>query len=1073
MYRFILLIFIFGILGCSSEPKKEGFTLLSKSQTGLDFRNILNETENFNIFKYQYFYNGGGVAVADYNNDGLEDVFFTGNMVKNRLFLNEGDLSFRNITEESGVALYEGWCTGANAVDVNNDGWMDIYVCRAGYPFEKLRHNLLLVNNRDNTFTDKAKEYGIDDPAYSTHSSFFDYDKDGDLDLFLVNHSTPEYSKGNLEVMEMQKISKPETTNKLYRREGDKYIDVSVESGVKGNVLSFSLGVVTVDINDDSWPDIYVTNDFNEPDYIYINNGDGTFTEDAESYLMNQSKFSMGVDFADIDQNGMQDLVVLDMLPESNKLQKLHMGADNFDKIEYFVKSGFQQQHSRNTLQLNYPNTPMSEVGQGLGVSKTDWSWCPLFFDFDNDSQQDLFISNGYLKDHTDLDFLQYTADLVQKLDREGKDDYKFEDYVASMPPILQPNYFYLKEGEKFANNNEKWELNSPSVSQGAAYADFDNDGDLDLVTNNSGSYAYFYENNHTGSNWLSLKLNGTSNNKNAIGAKVTMNTKSGSQIKYLQPSRGFQSSSSYVLHFGLGEYDKYESIDINWPDGRQQVLKGGNCCQVLSIEYNPISNNATSKVDKQKSYFDTGNSSYELDFKHVLESQRDFNIQSLMPFYQSDISPLVAVADVNDDGMDDIVVSGSEHNETKIFYQNRNGSFTEKTLLEKGYHVSDIQIQDVDNDNRKDVILSIGSYVYTKGSKSNKVIIFSQKGNDNFMQKEILLQQTNPSSLVVGDFDDDGDMDIFCGGTYWQGSYPESSVSCFLFQEQGEYSAMSADLGNVQDVEVISFVDKKPTLLTVGHWNYPKFLEIDNGKIQDVTSNYITDNLTGFWNSIIIVDSDTESDSDMKILLGNMGTNSQLHANPKLPLKLMYNDVDNNGSIDPIMSNNVLGESYPHASREDLLNQIAGLKKKFKSFEDYGKLTFDELIAKLEISNPKMLDVSTLEHIILVKDGSHFKSKALPVETQMSPIYGAVKGVAGQLILVGNKSKNLTKIGNLNNSQGKILDLASFTSIANENEMLSKEFRSASSISIGDEKGLVICPVGGFLTIQFITDEN
>jgi hypothetical protein len=1071
MQRFILLITLFGILGCSSESKKEGFTLLSKSDTGLDFRNMLNETENFNIFKYQYFYNGGGVAVADYNNDGLEDIFFTGNMVKNRLFINDGNLSFSNITEESGVALHEGWCTGANAIDVNNDGWMDIYVCRAGYPFEKLRHNLLLINNKDNTFTDKAKEYGIDDPAYSTHSSFFDYDNDGDLDLFLVNHSTPEYSKGNLEVMEMQKISKPETTNKLYRREGDKYIDVSVESGIKGNVLSFSLGVATVDINDDQWTDIYVTNDFNEPDYIYINNGDGTFTEDATSYLMNQSKFSMGVDFADVDQNGMQDLVVLDMLPESNKLQKLHMGADNFDKIDYFVKSGFQRQHSRNTLQLNYPNTPMSEVGQGLGISNTDWSWCPLFFDFDNDSKQDLFISNGYLKDHTDLDFLQYTADLVQKLDREGKDEYKFEDYVASMPPILQPNYFYSKEDEKFANNNVKWGLNSPSVSQGAAYADFDNDGDLDLVTSNSGSYAYFYENNQTGSNWVSLKLRGGGNNKNAIGAKVSVHTKSGTQIKYIQPSRGFQSSSSYILHFGLGEHEKYESIDISWPDGTQQVLVSGSCCQVLNVEYNLNSNNSIPEPIEKKIMADLNISSLELEFKHILESQRDFNIQSLMPFYQSDISPLVAVADINGDGMDDIIVSGSEHNETKMFFQKKNGDFEEKILLQKGYHVSDIQMIDIDDDKRKDVLLSIGSYAHAKDGKRNKVVIFYQKNKNSFLKEEISLSATNPSSIAVADVDEDGDMDIFCGGTYWQGSYPASSVSCFLFQKKGEFTEMSVDLGNIQDVEVTNLVNKKPTLLTVGHWNYPRFIEIDNGKIHNVTSKYMTDSLTGFWNSITIVES--EPDSDIKILLGNMGTNSQLKVFPNKPIKIMYNDVDENGSIDPIMSNNVQGECYPHASREDLLNQIPGLKKMFKSFEDYGELTFDELIVKLEISNPKMLEVSNLEHMMLVTDGNQFKPKALPVETQMSPIYDAVKSSSGELVLVGNKSKNLTKIGNLNNSQGKILELVSFSSKTNENTMLSKEFRSISSINIGGKKGIVLCPVGGTLSIQFLTHDK
>ncbi|MBL0101260.1 MAG: VCBS repeat-containing protein [Saprospiraceae bacterium] len=433
---------------CSDKAFNEQFTLLESNDTGLKFRNKLKEDENFNIFKYQYYYNGGGVAVADFNNDGMQDVFFTGNMVKNRLFVNKGNLEFNDITESSGVAINEGWCTGANAVDINNDGWMDIYVCRAGYPFPKLRKNLLLINNGNLTFTDKAAEYGLDDDSYSTHSAFLDYDKDGDLDMFLLNHSDLQYSKGSLEIFKLKNKREPELESKLFRNDNGKYVEVTESAGIKGNVLSLSLGLRVVDINNDGWTDIFVGNDFNESDYLFINNADGTFTENAKSSFDHTSMFSMGCDIADINNDGHMDMVSLDMLPESNYLQKLHSGADNFNKISDMILKGIQPQFSKNVLQISNGDGTFSESAQLYGVSNTDWSWSSLFLDFDHDTYQDLFISNGYLKDHTDMDFLQFTADQVIKADK-GENPVSFEEYMASMPPIIQPNYFFSNAAGK------------------------------------------------------------------------------------------------------------------------------------------------------------------------------------------------------------------------------------------------------------------------------------------------------------------------------------------------------------------------------------------------------------------------------------------------------------------------------------------------------------------------------------------------------------------------------------------------------------------------------------------------
>ncbi len=1028
---------------------------------------MLDENEDFNIFKYQYFYNGGGVAVADYNNDGLEDIFFTGNMVKNRLYLNQGNFKFENITASSGIADHEGWCTGANAVDINNDGWLDIYVCRAAYPFVNLRRNLLFINNKDNTFTESAQGFGIDDPAHSTHSSFFDYDLDGDLDLFLVNHSTPEYSKGNLEIKELKNKTSPETTNKLYQNQDGQFIDVSQEVGIRSNVLSFSLGVATVDLNNDTYPDIYITNDFNEPDHLFVNQGDGTFIESAETWLANQSKFSMGVDFCDLDNNGFQDLITLDMLPEGNFLQKMHLGADNFDKSELFVKQGFQEQYMRNTMQYNTGNNRFIEAGQLAGISNTDWSWSPLFFDFDNDMDNDLFISNGYLKDHTDMDFLQYTSDIIQKLN-STQDEITLEEYVSHMPSILESNYFYKNDGSVFTNNSKQWSIDEKTVSQGAAYGDFDNDGDLDVVVNNSGDYTFVYKNNSQENNWLALSLRGSNKNTFAVGAKVTVyiNEKEISQV--LQPSRGFQSTSTYRLHFGLADYNRYDSLRIEWADGSIQHENGGACCQEkviskLTESTSPQSQKITKPiVSKEK---------IALDFLSNLSSSRDFTSQRLMPFYLSDVSPIIIVDDIDGNGNDDIIISGSENNDLTIFYQEENLSFSKTIVSTRGQLISDIAVADMNNDSKMDLIYSLGGYAYRQQDKKNKVVVLTQNQPRKYSSEEYETGNCNPAKMAIADLDIDGALDIFCGGGYWNGSYPNGTTSCVLWNRNVYEIEEIENIKGVSDVTYCDLnVDGITELITIGHWTSPQIYNYDK-KLVNVTKSYVTDSVSGFWNSLNVGDMD--GDGDVDILLGNTGLNSQLKASTKNPIRAVINDVDNNGSIDPILGYHIMDDTYPLPSREDLIMQVPRLKKDLLTFKSYAELNFESLLEILDLENPEMLTVDTLANLLLISDSQKLKNVPLPQTLQRFPIYTQSHFSIGDIhynYIAGNKRNNLVKIGNLDGSLGELLQIKDNSALVLNNLEsgldIRGEQRSSNIIEVGNKYYLVICPIGESLQL-------
>ncbi len=709
---FIILIVFFSFLLITCRNESETlFSELSPSKTGIDFRNLLVEDESLNIAHYIYFYNGAGVAIGDINNDGLQDVFFTGNMVKNRLFLNKGGFKFENITEQSHVAEKQGWCTGTTMVDINQDGFLDIYICRSADDDPEKRKNLLFVNNGDLTFREEAEKYGLADNGYSTQASFFDYDKDGDLDCFVLNHSISKYSTGVAENPELRNTKNPDYASRLYRNDNGHFNDVSDQAGIISNVLSFGLGVALSDFNNDGWTDIYISNDFKESDYLYLNNKNGTFSESFANCMDLCSLNSMGSDAADYNNDGLTDLITLDMLSEDNYLQKTHAGSNNFDKTNFLISKGFQPQYMRNMLQKNNGNSTFSEVGQLVGISNTDWSWAALFCDFDGDTYKDLFISNGFVKDFSDLDFINFSTDKLIKANK-GERIGSFKDIVAN--------------ASVYENNSIK-------------------------ITKN---------------NFIRVKLEGTTQNRNGIGTKIKIFCNGTIYYQEQFPARGYQSSVDPVLNFGLGKNNVIDSVIVIWPNDNFQKLTNVKPNQTLAVKLSDA---------KEKWVYDTtANTKRSLftqttlpNVQHHENVFNDFTVQTLLPNYYSRQGPCIEVADVNKDGLEDFFMSGAKDQPSQIFIQNSNGTFNKKTepALIKDAVSEDVAaiFFDADNDGDQDLYVASGGYEFNENDAALQDRLYLNDGKGNFTKKENALPQMLASKGCVkaADIDGDGDMDL------------------------------------------------------------------------------------------------------------------------------------------------------------------------------------------------------------------------------------------------------------------------------------------------------------------------
>lgn len=1098
-----LLSFLPFILCARLSAQQKLFKLLDASTTGVTFSNEINESEDLNVLAYEYFYNGGGVAVGDINNDGLLDIFFTANMKPNKLYLNLGNppagkagMKFKDITEEACPQLAgrsNGWKTGVTMADVNGDGLLDIYVCYSGKVDDDTRRNQLFINQGNLKFKEEAKQYGLDDKSYSTQAAFFDYDNDGDLDMFLLNHSTKKID--NLELAKYRDDVDSLAGDKLYRNDGNgHFTDVSKQAGLHQNPLTFGLGVAIADINKDGWQDIYVTNDYNEPDYLYINNGDGTFKDDTKNCLQHLAQFSMGVDIADYNNDGLPDIMNLDMLPEDNARQKKLQLQENYESFQLMINQGLEKQYMHNMLQLNNGDGTFSEVAQLAGVSNTDWSWSPLFADFDNDGYKDLFITNGYLRDYTNKDFLKYWGDYKVKkaMDREPV---LLMDLIKAMPSTLLPNYIFKNNHDlTFSNEIKNWGLDNASVSSGAVYADLDNDGDLDLVVNNINQPAFIYqnmsiENNKT--NFISIQLKGAQQNTYAVGSKVYVYTNGNEQYQEVNPNRGYLSCMSTALNFGLGNATTIDSIRIIFPDAKTTVFQNQKVNQHLVVDEKEATKNYIQPIHQAKKIFI--NDSNLIHYTRTEFDENDFKRQQLMLFMYSKTGPVMASADINKDGLNDIFISGDGNNPGKIYMQQKDGSFKTIDGLNIGDEntsaISAATFFDANGDGFPDLYIAKGGYSLFEPNTpalQDEFYLNDGKGNLSLTQNKLPnVSESSKSCVRACDYDNDGDMDLFVGGRVIPGQYPVTPRSYLLTNDgKGNFTITKTNFDSVGMVTDAQWFDvnndgRKDLILCGEFMPIIVFINTANG-FTDATSTYFPNDNNGFWNTLTIADVNGDGKDD--IIAGNLGLNSQIHCNPNEPGKMYYADFDGNGNIDPIFTCYVQGKSYPYVSRDELNNQIFAMRKRFTSYRDYSNATINNIFTSEELAKADTLVVNELHTCLFINQNGKFVKTSLPEQAQFTYISKIIaddfdKDGKKDLLLLGNHSDNRLKLGSIDAGYGILLKgdgKGNFSYVPQtvSGLCIKGDVKSALNIKIHQSQYILAGVVGGALQVYKV-DEN